>query len=209
MPWADRAEVKLTTASGEVVFKGRGDALRPQGGRAYESIRLPGLVYEANKDKPLTLTIDYSLSLFRAQPDLSAPALGAEGALGGFGRCTSGRDEDGDEIALRCVRAGRAPTCLKARLEDPASGRRNPDTLICAPDYEPVDLKLFPDALTRFEVEAPFTDRLGLAAYPVGPAQLGSARIVVTPFKAVAHGERRVTAGDVRLSAWAVAPRKD
>jgi hypothetical protein len=206
--WADRAVVRLKTPDGKLVFQGRGDDLkldRASGGpvtRAWEAVRIPALVYEAVKDQPLTLEIDYSLSLLEPQAALSAAALGADVRVAHFGRCTTDRDEDGDEIALRCIKPGRAPSCVAATLDDPASGRRNPEALLCSPDYAPYVVKPFPDALSRFEVEAPFRDRLGVAAYPVGAGRLGTARIVVTPYKAVAHGQRRVEAQGLRLSAW-------
>jgi hypothetical protein len=200
--WADRAVVRLKGAHGQVLFLGRGDDLKTEGARAYEAIRIPALLYEANKDRPLTLEIDYWWSVLAPGPILSAPALGADLKLGSLGRCTSGRDEDGDEIALRCTRPGRAPSCLTTWLDDPAAGRRNPEARVCSPDYAPIVMRPFPDALSRFEVDAPFRDRLGVAAYPVGGAQLASARIVVQPYRAVAHGRREVNASGVRLASW-------
>ena len=205
MPWADRAVVRLKTATGQVVFNGRGDSLewdRASPTRAYEAIRLPALVYEAAKDQPLTLEIDYSLSVLQRETALSAAALGADVMLPGLGRCTTDRDSDGDEIALRCLKPGRGPSCVATTLEEPASGRRNPETLLCSPDYAPYVVKPFPDALSRFEVETPFRDRLGLAHYPVGASQLGAARVLVTPLEARWHGQRRVLASGVRLSQW-------
>ena len=87
-------------------------------------------------------------------------------------------------------------------VEGRVVGRADQGVGVLAPDYAPFDLRYLPDALSRFEVEAPFRDRLGVAAYPVGAGQLTTARIVVTPFKAVAHDQRRVEAKGLRLSAW-------
>lgn len=207
MPWADRAMVTLRGEKGPALFQGRGDALKTvSSGLAYEAIRIPALVYEAAKDRPLSLRIDYSLSVLKPGPALTAPALGADLRAPGFGRCTTGRDEDGDEIALRCIKPGAPPSCMSSTLEVPASGRRNPETLICAPDYAPYDQRPFPDALGRFEVETPFRDRLGLSVYPVGVDQLATARVVVTPYAAASHAVQRVSAAGVRLADWAVGP---
>jgi hypothetical protein len=201
--WADRAVVRLQDQNGRVVLQGRGDDLKRDGsGRAYEAIRIPALVYEANRDRPLDLAIDYSLSVLEPLATQTAPALGADQRLATFGRCTTDRDSDGDEIALRCIKPGRGPSCVSTRLEDPASGRRNPDTLLCSPDYAPYVLKPFPDALSRFEVETPFRDRLGLASYPVGEGQLASSRVVVTRYEAATHLAPQVTARGLRLSDW-------
>ena len=207
--WSDRAVVQLKTPSGKVLFRGRGDDLKLERGdgtapvvRAYESIRIPALVFESIRNQPLTLQIDYSLSLLDRQPPLSAQALGADVALPGLGHCSTDRDEDGDEIALRCIIPGRAPSCLSTRLEDPASGRRNPETLLCAPDYAPYVVKPFPDALSRFEVETAFRDRLGLATYPVGVGQLSTAKVVITPYRPHWHRTRRVLSPGVRVADW-------
>ena len=75
--WADRAMVSLSDGDGRVVWTGRGDDLKRDGGRAYETVRIPALTYEAAKDRPLRLQIDYSLSVLNAQPPVSAP--GARG----------------------------------------------------------------------------------------------------------------------------------
>lgn len=204
--WADRAVVRLVDQDGRVVFQGRGDDLKQDGaGRAYEAIRVPALAYEANRDHPLGLTIDYSLSVLEPLATQAASALGADVRLASLGRCTTDRDSDGDEIALRCIKPGRGPSCVSTRLEEPASSRRNPETVLCSPDYAPYVLKPFPDSLSRFEVETPFRDRLGLANYPVGEGQLGSARVVVTRYEAAAHLALKVSASGVRLADWTAA----
>ena len=210
-PWADRAVVRLRSAGGRVLFEGRGDDLKldrgvPAGGglRAYEAIRIPALVYEQAKDRPVTLEIDVSLTVLQPRPMLSMAALDADARLPGLGRCTSGRDSDGDEIELRCLTPGSPPSCLSAALDDPAAGRRNPDVLICAPNYAPYATRSFPDAFSRFEVEAPFRDRLGLGSYPVGADRLAQARVVLTRYDASAHLLRRAT-GPLRLADWTAA----
>jgi hypothetical protein len=209
LPWADRAVIVLKDENDRVVFRGRGDDLKlgdrePGATRTYETIRIPALVYEAARDQPLTIDIDYSMSLLQAHPSVTAPALGASVQLPGVGRCTTGRDRDGDEIELRCLQAGRAPSCVSVTLEDVSTGQRNPETRICAPDYSPYAGKPFPDEIARFEVEAPFRDRLGLASYPVGGAQLDRSRVVLTLYEPSAHLARHVTATDVYLSAWLI-----
>ena len=208
-PWVDRAVIRLKEAGGQVVFDGRGDDLKldraspgPGGTLAYEAVRVPGLVYQQAKDRPLTIEVDLSLSVLSPEPVQTIAALGADQRLPGVGRCTSGRDSDGDEIELRCVTPANPPSCLAAALDDPATGRRNPDVLICAPNYAPYATRSFPDAFSRFEVEAPFRDRLGLGAYPVGADRLGSARVVLTRYEASGHFVRQAVAGSVRLSDW-------
>jgi hypothetical protein len=213
-PWADRAAVSLRSQAGQVLFQGRGDDLKLEDARpgaspvlAYEAIRIPALVFEAAKDRPTRLEIDYSMTILRPAPAVSAPALGADVQLAGLGRCVTDRDSDGDDIEMRCFKAGRAPSCVSATLQDSSTGRRNPETLICAPDYSPFAQRPFPDAISRFQIETPFRDRLGLAQYPVGGGQLDRSAMIVTRYDASGHLTRHVTAPDVRLSDWTAGGR--
>lgn len=208
-PWIDRAMIRLKAADGHVVFEGRGDDLKlqdiaaPGPLQAYEAIRIPGLAYERAKDQPLTLELEVFLTILAPRPALTVAALGADARLlPGLGRCTSGRDSDGDEIELRCLTPANPPSCLSAALADPGTGRRNPDALICAPNYTPYATRSFPDPLSRYEVEVPFRDRLGLGTYPVGADRLATARVVLTRYEASAHLVKRASASGVRLADW-------
>jgi hypothetical protein len=202
-PWIDRADVRITRPDGQLVWAGRGDDLKLRtDGPAYQVVRVPALIFEHAKDRPVTLEVDFSVSVLSPRPQVTVAALGADARVPGLGRCASGRDSDGDEIELRCLTPGNPPSCLSAALDDPAAGRRNPDVLICAPNYAPYATRSFPDALSRFEVEAPFRDRLGLTAYPVGADRLAEAQVVLTRYEASAHLVRRVTATGLRLGDW-------
>lgn len=210
LPWVDRAVVTLRRQDGEVVFQGRGDDLKLAGTRtgsspalAYEAVRMHGSAYAALKDMAVTAEVDYSLSVLQPRPPVEIAALDARAHLPGFGQCTTDRDSDGDDVELQCLQAGEAPSCITATLADPATGRRNPETRICAPNYSPYDPQLFPDAIRRFQVEAPFRDRLRLGDYPVGGAQLGRAMLVLTRYDASQHVSGRMTANPVRLASWA------
>ena len=213
LPWVDRAVVILRRQDGQVVFQGRGDDLKldeTQTGSspalAYVAVRMHGSAYEALKDTAVTAEVDYSLSVLRPRQPVEIAALDARAHLPGFGQCTTDRDSDGDDVELRCLQAGEAPSCIAATLQDPATGRRNPETRICAPNYAPYDPQLFPDAIRRFQVEAPFRDRLQLRDYPVGGAELGHAMLVLTRYDASQHVSGRVTANPVRLASWAPLP---
>lgn len=207
LPWADRAIVTLRSADGRVVFQGHGDDLKapqsPSGASSvlnYETVRIPGLLYQTVKEEPLAVEIDYSLSVLLPQRGVEIGALGAHEQLAGFGRCSTDRDGDGDEVVLRCLKAGPSPSCVSLIMQDSLSGHRNPETRLCAPDYSPYGAKLFPDALSRYEVEVPFRDRLGLAVYPVSGAELDHARLILRRYEASQHLTRRVTASQVRLA---------
>jgi hypothetical protein len=207
LPWVDRATVTLRAAGGQILFAGRGDDWKYRdGGLGYQVIRVPALLFERVKDQPLALALDYSFTLLAPGKAVAIPALGADRQLPGIGRCASGRDSDGNDVALRCVQTGQPPSCVEVTLE--AGGVRNPATRICAPDYAPFSARFLPDALSRFEVEAPFRDRLGLGHYPVSGPQLEQAQLLLTAYAPRAHLTRRVAVQGLRLSSWTVvAPR--
>jgi hypothetical protein len=207
VPWADRAIVTLRSADGGVIFEGRGDDLKTSASPTasapvldYEAVRIPGLLYQTFKAQPLAVEIDYSVSVLLPGQPVEVGALGASSQVTGFGRCSTQRDEDGDDIVLKCLKPGAAPSCVSAILEDPVSGRRNPEIRLCAPDYSPYAAKLFPDALSRYQVEVPFRDRSGLASYPVSGGQLDRASIVIRRYEAFEHLTRRVTSSQITLA---------
>lgn len=209
IPWVDRALVTLRRQDGRIVFQGLGDDLKlaerqasTSSLHAYEAIRVSGLLYETAKDTPLRVQVDYWLSVLRPKPAVAIAALAGRARLPGFGRCATDRDPDGQDLELQCLKAGNAPSCVSATLEDPATGRRNPETRICAPNYAPFDTKLFPDAVSRFQVEAPFRDSLQLARYPVNGTDLGRARLILTRYDASEHVQGHLTAKQVLLTLW-------
>jgi hypothetical protein len=209
LPWVDRASITLRAADGRVLFQGRGDDLKfdPTQSRsgatiAYEALRISGLLLESTRKMPVDVEIDYSFTILRAQPAVQVAALDGRAHLPGFGVCTTNLDSDGNDVELRCIKAGDAPSCVSAQLADAASGRVNPQTRLCAPDYASFDARLFPDALSRFQVEAPFRDPLSLATYPVGSTALDHAKFLVARYDSSLHFSRHLSAAKVSLDRW-------
>lgn len=174
----------------------------------YQAILLPVPIFRKLRGRDLALEIDYSLSLLRKHATASLPALDASEHRAGIGWCRTGTDDDGDEVNVRCVgQPGQRPSCLSATLQNPASGARDSEALICQPDYAPIPINFYPDALARFRVELPFKDIGNGANYPVDEAQLGKARIDLAVYlPAGAHFTRRVVIPHIRLGDWEAPP---
>ena len=84
------------------MYEGRGDDLKVQAdGAVYETLRIPGLIYERAKDVPLSLQITFSLSVLSPQPAQTIAALGADQRLPHLGDLLRGQlgqpgDDPGD-----------------------------------------------------------------------------------------------------------------
>jgi hypothetical protein len=167
--------------------------------RMYQGIALPRRLYDRIKNQPLTVEIDYSLTLLEGDVH-TIPALGGKQALPGVGRCTTKMDDDGDDINLFCMQAGVPPFCASAFLEHVPSGRRNPTAFSCRPSYSPYVQGY--DGLARFGAGVRFHDLSGLIQYPVDAAQLPESRVVIRAYKAQDHFTRQLVILQIRLSDW-------
>ena len=160
----DRADVRLIRRDGSTLYEGKTTpalgysddfAVRPAaGGDVFtrQRVVLPEPVYRRLSDQSVRVEIDYSLTLLR-QTAVAAIAVGDAGRqVSGFGWCRAEIDDDGDEIELGCVKAGRAPRCVSVILEGPASDRGNPEQWLCEPDYAPYHVQLYPDSTGRFSL---------------------------------------------------------
>jgi hypothetical protein len=175
----------------------------PQDGEVwiYHGIALPRSLYERAKNQPLRLEIDYSFTLLQGGTH-DIPALGGSQELPGLGRCTTKMDADGDDINLRCMKTGPAPSCASAFLEHVPSGRRNPTAFACQPNYAPFLDQMVPDGIDRFATAIRFHDLSGLAKYPVEAADLSESRVVVRVYQPQDHFTRQLVIPQIRLSDW-------
>lgn len=175
----------------------------PQDGEAwiYHGIPLRRDLYPQIKNQPLRLEIDYSFTLLQGGT-YNIPALGGNQVLPGLGRCSTNMDADGDDIVLRCLKTGPAPSCASLYLEHVPSGRRNPTAFGCQPNYAPFLDQMTPDGITRFGVGLPFHDLSGLAKYPVEAGDLPESRVVVRVYQPQEHFTRQLVIPQIRLSDW-------
>lgn len=174
------------------------------GGQAhsYEPIFIPRSVLAKLGGRPVTLVLRYTLTLLRAVPAVSLPAVGGDANLPGIGWCATRVDGDGDAVELGCIRTAYPLSCVSFRLEETSGALRNPAISHCNPDYAPLPIDNWYTALDNFGVELPFFDRSGLAHYPVDGPALGRSRIVAVRYAPVAHFSRRLQIGGIRLQEW-------
>jgi hypothetical protein len=210
----DRADVRLVGLDGTTHFHGRttttlgyGDDFpvrTTEGGavRTHQLIVLPDKVYERVRATPVSVEIDYSLTLFRVQTVIVMPVTNGERRLSALGQCTAKMDEEGDDIEVGCVNVGAAPACVFVTLEDPTSGKRNPENRLCDPDYAPYRVHVYPDVMSQLSSGLRFRDPQGLTRYPVDGSRVGAARVRLTSYRPAAHFSRRLVIPEIRLGEW-------
>jgi hypothetical protein len=170
--------------------------------RTYYGIRVPGDIYALVIDQPIRIEVDYSLTLFSLAASHALPALNGEQRMPDLGWCATKVNFSGTTVNLRCLQAGKAPSCSTLFLEHPPSGRRNPAISACSPDYSPYLRRSLPDAMGRFGRNLPFRDPSGLAQYPVDGPQLAESQVVVRTYQPLDHFTRRVDIPEIRLKDW-------
>ena len=111
-------------------------------------------------------------------------------------------DDDGDDVQLRCIQAGGESNCVAAFLEHAPSGRRNPISFSCWPNYSPYSAQYMPDSLTRSQGSLRFRDLSGLAKYPVDGSRLPESRVVLRIYQPEEHFTRRLVIPEIHLSDW-------
>jgi hypothetical protein len=169
-----------------------------------EALNLPIRLYQRIKDEPVRVEVSYALTRFAARSSRTIQAVGGLQAMPELGSCATRVDGDGDEIQMGCLTDVGAPSCVAIVIEDPQTGRRNPELHKCQPRYGPYrrseGLK---DAVDRVQASIPFHDLSGLAHYPVDSVEIAHALIGVTVYDPVAHFRVSITVPSVRLADWA------
>jgi len=175
----------------------------PRGGEVlvYQGLSLPHNLYERIKGQPLHLEINYSLTFLNSTAH-SIPALGGDILMPAVGRCRTQMDDDGDDIQLRCIQAGAKLNCIAAFLEHAPSGRRNPISFSCWPNYSPYSAQYTPDSLMRSQGSLRFRDLSGLAKYPVDASRLPESRVVLRIYQPQEHFTRRLDIPEIHLNDW-------
>jgi hypothetical protein len=210
---ADRSEIRLIGADGEILYRGTGhvfDLSSAGSGDGQvllrQTIPIPAEIYREVADQTLRLEVDYSLTLLRshALPPLSA--LNGYRRLPDVGHCTSGLNHEGTAIVVACRTAGELPPCMSMVLEQTTSARRNPEKFDCELNYQPAPLRFSEDPIDHSETKLPFRDASASAPFPVGPAQLQDAQVVLSVYEPADHFSRRVVVPKFRLRDWEAAP---
>ena len=172
----------------------------------YQLITVQEAGYGRVKDQPLRMEIDYSLSLLKANPEQTMPALAGDRWIPDMGRCTAGADPSGAQIDVHCVVAGPLP-CTDWFLENKRTGLRGPRAKYpqsmkglfqgpaCFPDYAPYAAGIGSDPSVRFIAYLPL-GRL------VEASRLEDAQLVSLVYHPEAHFTRHVVVRDIRLGDW-------
>lgn len=206
----NHTDVYLTDPSGARHKVGGGDMEARQDGPAAgdvairQAIQMPPFLYEKLKDKTVRVEMEHSLTLFRVNEANAIPALNGDQRIPGVGWCETRLNDAQTAVRVRCMAPGKPPSCIMGFLEDPASGRRNPASTGCRPDYTPYVANIVYDAMGRFGTSLAFRDPAGLAKYPVTGPQLKEARVVLRVYREQEHFMRRVVIDKVRLEDWEV-----
>jgi hypothetical protein len=222
--FADRVTVLITALTGAVLYQGAGVCTHGAQGwgivcvandlevwsntrqglntQSEQRLVLPMAVYERIKDVPVRVEIMYVLTRFVQQPSQAIGAAGDLQSLAEMGTCATRIDDDGDEVELGCLTNVGVPSCAAVVLEDPQTNRRNPALHLCRPSYGPAHRLGPEDAVDRSRLSIPFRDPSGLAHYPVDPAAIDRARLVVTAYDPVAHFRSALTTPSIRLVEW-------
>jgi hypothetical protein len=206
---ADHSEVRLITPDRrtksiesfdnlEVRNEGHGESEK----RIYYGIHVPSDIYAFINDQPVRLEIDYSLTLFGLAASHALPAFNGDQRMPDVGWCATKVNGTGTSVMLRCLQAGKTPSCGTVFLEHIPSGRRNPPISFCSPDYAPYLRRSLPDAMGRFGRNLPFRDPTGLAHYPVDGSQLAESQVVLRTYQPLDHFTRRLVIPEIRLKDW-------
>ncbi|HET9402330.1 MAG TPA: hypothetical protein VFO34_15405 [Candidatus Acidoferrales bacterium] len=209
----DRTDPYLITSDGKSIALNHGSEISltrrgPDGSEmsGYEGFMVPRDIYFREKDKPVRLEINHSLTLHELYAAYALPALDGAQRMPGVGACRTSLDEDGDEIELRCIQAGDEPSCASVFLENAKTGEQNPARGICNPEYAPYFGKFVYDDMSRFGASLRFNDPTGMMKFPVSGKQLSDARVVVRVLRPVEHFSRRIVLENIRMSDWEPLP---
>jgi hypothetical protein len=206
---ADKSEIRLIGSGGEVAYSGTGEDLeiRKEGpsdpqATIYQELDIPDKLYSRLRNQPLHLEMHYSLTLFRLGSAYGIPALGGDQRMPGLGWCATQMDESGTAVELRCMQAGKGPSCATVFLENVSTGLRNPSLSACSPDYSPPLERNNADPISHFGVNLRFRDPSGLAHFPVDGPQLPKSQVVFRVYEPEDHFTRQLIIPAVTLQDW-------
>jgi hypothetical protein len=109
---ADRLSVRVTRPGGTAIYLGDEVGSRfilEAENTGHELIWAPEGIYNRLKDQPVTLEIDYSLTLLQAGPARAIPAAGGDQWIEDVGRCATRTSAGGGQVDLGCLAPGNPP----------------------------------------------------------------------------------------------------
>jgi hypothetical protein len=196
---ADRSEFTISDQAGKRIFTGVGGNVEVRnedtlGNQAFydQVVQIPPHVLQGNKSQLVRANVVYSFTLFKLGAAYSLSAVADNQRLPGWGLCKSSINSDETSLEITCTQIGKGPTCATVFLEHTPSGRRNPVSTACFPNYAPYLDRPVPDAMFHFRFILPFRDPSGLTKYPVDSTQLADSKIVIRMYVPQDHFTREV-----------------
>jgi hypothetical protein len=156
----------------------------------HELVWVPEDIYDRLKDQPLTLEIEYSLTLLEAGPANSIAAEGGDRWIEGVGRCATRAGARGALVELGCLSPGNMP-CFTFSVESSGTDSQPAQSNGCNSDYAPYAEHVNGDSISRFARELPF----------LGP-RMKDAQVVFTAYHPVTHFTRQVVIPNIRMKDW-------
>lgn len=168
-----------------------------------EILHVRGTVFARMKDTPVSLQLDYSVTLLNLSSTHSIPAVDGDLRIDGLGHCETRLNDSRTEVDLGCLNIGNTSQCTTAFLQDPATGLHNPPLHGCRDDYAPYFGRyLPPDTLAIRGVDFDFRDPNDLIHYPVNESTVSGARVVIKNYSVAGHFTMRLTIPAIRLAEW-------
>jgi hypothetical protein len=204
----DATTVRITDSAGKPLdLHAQAMPLEIRESSNYQSMMVEDASYSRVKDQPLRLEIEYSLTVMRANPVQTVPAVDGDRWIPDLGRCRAGASPSGSSVELHCVAARPLP-CMDWSLENTRTGQKSPRARppqttgmyhpgTCLPDYSPYIAGIGGDPGVRY-------DTCFSLAGLMEPSHLNDARLVALVYRPEAHFIRRVVIPDFRLSDWRV-----
>jgi hypothetical protein len=180
------------------------DGTRRNGAQTlYEPVQMRPGVYRRMNNAPVSLVIDYSITLLNLASVHELPAIGGDMHSPDAGWCQTCVNDNQTEIEARCLKDGPQLQCDTFFLENPTTRARNPDVHGCLDDYAPWFGRYKPlDTITAAGANLLFRDPAGLVHYPVDGSQIAHSRVVIRSYQPAAHFTRHLVIPSVNLADW-------
>jgi len=168
-----------------------------------EILHVRGSVFTRLKDAPITLQLDYSVTLLNLSSTHSIPAVNGHLSIDGLGHCETRLNDSRTDVDLICLDIGNTSQCTTALLQDPATGLHNPPLHDCRDDYAPYFGRYQPpDTLVLRGVDLDFRDPSGLIHYPVNEPTVNGAHVLIKNYNVAGHFTMHLTVPAIRLADW-------
>lgn len=168
-----------------------------------EIMHVRGKPYTRLKDTPVTLELDYSVTLLNPSSKSTVPAVNGDLRIDGLGHCETRLNDSRTEVEFRCLNIGNTSQCTTVVLRDPTTGLHNPPLHGCRDDYAPYFGRYKPpDTIMHTGFDFDFRDPSNLIHYPVNESMVNGAQVIVTNYSVAGHFTMHLTIPGIRLADW-------